>query len=571
MNPITRLWEGIIKEWRLVIAQRTAFALILVFPILVIAAFGGLYSNSINQQLAIAVFVDPSALQTQNQSEFSFQADFFNELQKNKNLKVFSANSREHVTELVIQNVVDGGVVIERLDVTKPFDIRIVVDSTDFIQSSIIWNTLSTTINQMTTDISVKVIEKIYEKILSQEKNSQEQLERVELFLSEFHTTKEAVIVLEHEADELDANALKQRIQNQKASLSFLLEKLNIVIENNETLWNTTEKNKADLKALLINLGLYPQNEGVVVYDFVSGILDTVQSNAGNQSTLLSLAKNDIAALQTELDELDEQITSVDEYKNNLKVFLAQTRILQDEIEDNMREARDLLIELNETIAELKKYSPQFLAKPTTLYYTDAISFSNLATLFFPIILSLVIMFTGMLLTAVTIISEKKQGVIDRLRGFDVGRTGLVVNKVLGQLSILAVEIAILLLAGVLLFGIRLNTAPFLLLVSLALVSVTFISLGFVIGSLSKDQSTAVLGVLVVALPLVFLSGALFPIELMPPGFQVVRVLNPLATAHTLFVNSLLKSLPLEFSLHQILNLVVVSLGSLAISWKKYL
>ncbi|MCX6770292.1 MAG: ABC transporter permease [Candidatus Micrarchaeota archaeon] len=71
----------------------------------------------------------------------------------------------------------------------------------------------------------------------------------------------------------------------------------------------------------------------------------------------------------------------------------------------------------------------------------------------------------------------------------------------------------------------------FYVLQALVLLILAFVSLGVVIAIYSESEATAFLACLVVGLPLLFLSGLLFPVEFMPPLVAVLGLCSPLTQA----------------------------------------
>ena len=70
-------------------------------------------------------------------------------------------------------------------------------------------------------------------------------------------------------------------------------------------------------------------------------------------------------------------------------------------------------------------------------------------------------------------------------------------------------------------------------LLAATLAAVLFSSLGLLLGSLARSENTALLSVLVLAIPMLFLSGLLFPFEAMSPVMASVSRWSPLTMSIT--------------------------------------
>ena len=152
-----------------------------------------------------------------------------------------------------------------------------------------------------------------------------------------------------------------------------------------------------------------------------------------------------------------------------------------------------------------------------------------------------------------------------------VHKSVLVLQKLVGISIILIAVLSILLFLGTTFFGIQVPGDPLHILFSLALTIFCFVSLGIVIGSLTNNESSAILAILVIVFPMIFLSGLLLPLELMPQGFQIFKIINPLATSATLMINTAIKGIPIIYSIKEIINLAAISFFSLIVGYLKYL
>ena len=577
---ISDLLNGIKKEILLVIRHRNALFLVFLFPLITIGAFGGLYSYNLNQSLSIAVFVDPAIKQislSEAKNEFNYNVDFAQELKKNKNLLVHELNSEEELRQKVLDNTVDSGLVIKKPDSKTPYQIIVVVDTTDFVQSSVVWGTLSNEINTITTNISISIIQKIYEKIVSQEHRTNQQLQRINSFIADFEKTKRLTQELKEKANSFDVNEVKETLQQQKTELKNIREDVYVSEFYYDSLISNTQKFPGFFHQTIIDQGLITRDaNGTYLYSTGAANLEAIVNNYWIQQTRdAELQKNRMVKVRETLDISIGQIENLEQKLDDsdiekLQSFVSDAIEIQNKVESDLLESRSLLLEVNNTIQSIKQYSPQFLARPAQLEYGEAIHLPNLATQFFPMVLALVIMFSALLLTAISIISEKKQNVSNRLKSMPVHKSILVMQKLLGISLILVIVLSILILAGSM-FGIQLAGNPIQILLSLSLVIVCFVSIGIVIGSLTNNEPSAILATLVIVFPMIFLSGLLLPLELMPQGFQIFKVINPLATSATLLVNTTIKNIPLLYSIKEILNLAIISFIGIIMGYLKYL
>ena len=380
------LLAGIKKEILLVIRHKNAMLLVILFPLITIGAFGGLYSYTLNQTLSIAVFEDQATKAAQLEApknDFQYQINFVDELRKNKNINAIEVNSEEEAKQKVLQNDVDSALIIKRPDQKAPYEITVLVDTTDFVQSSVVWGTLSNQINTITNNISVTVIQKIYEKIVSQEYKTKQQLENIDTFLVEFEKTKQMTNELYGNLDYYDANLLRQSIIDQNTQLVALRNQLYNSRVGLYTQKSTLSYFKTSYTYMLNQYGL-KGTDANGNSTAPQGIAETSELVSSQISSLNESTDFQITTYDSEIAKLDaaiEEMDKLDQYFTQYKKFLADAKKLQVNIERDVKESRAVLVELNETIQGIKQYTPQFLAKPTNLSYGEAPAKSRLTIL----------------------------------------------------------------------------------------------------------------------------------------------------------------------------------------------
>ena len=143
-----------------------------------------------------------------------------------------------------------------------------------------------------------------------------------------------------------------------------------------------------------------------------------------------------------------------------------------------------------------------------------------------PGIVALSIMQTAIFGIAGTIVTYKEKGVLRRLRATPLPMRSFMGSNVTMRVVTALIQTAIVLAVGMLLFHVKVNGS--LLLVALVAVvgAGCFVSLGFAIAAVSKNQEVAQALMNVVQTPMMFLSGIFFPMNNAPAWIQpVVKVL----------------------------------------------
>ena len=123
---------------------------------------------------------------------------------------------------------------------------------------------------------------------------------------------------------------------------------------------------------------------------------------------------------------------------------------------------------------------------------------------------------------------EKELGTMDGMMVAPINRFSIIFGKALGQTARGLIQGTIVLLLAVGLFGVTIQGNILLVYALLLLGVFAFVGLGIVITSIAKDQQTALMLLMTISFPMMFLSGVFFPIQQMPWYMQDVSKVLPL-------------------------------------------
>ncbi|GAB2825210.1 hypothetical protein GCM10027176_32060 [Actinoallomurus bryophytorum] len=154
----------------------------------------------------------------------------------------------------------------------------------------------------------------------------------------------------------------------------------------------------------------------------------------------------------------------------------------------------------------------------------------NLKTFIFPGVIAMSVLFTGMF-SAGSIVWDREFGFLREMLVAPVSRTSIVVGKVLGGAVVATAQgVVILALAG--LAGVPYDPVMLVLLVFLMFVGAfTITAFGVVLAARIKRMQSF-FGVMQMAMmPMMFLSGALFPLSGLPGWLSLLTRINPLTYA----------------------------------------
>lgn len=145
-----------------------------------------------------------------------------------------------------------------------------------------------------------------------------------------------------------------------------------------------------------------------------------------------------------------------------------------------------------------------------------------------PSFAAMVIGIGGLMPITITMATYRENGILRRLRTTPVSPLVVLAAQVLVVFAMTALGVLLLVLAGVLVYGVRVQGNVFSLLGGLALSCLGFFGIGFVLAGALPTARTAQVVAMVVMYPMLIFSGAGWPKELMPAAMAKVSAFVPL-------------------------------------------
>jgi ABC-2 type transport system permease protein len=148
-----------------------------------------------------------------------------------------------------------------------------------------------------------------------------------------------------------------------------------------------------------------------------------------------------------------------------------------------------------------------------------------------PGIMAMTVMMSVMTGLPVAISQEKEVGTMDGMMVAPINRLSIILGKTMGQTARGLIQGVIILVLAVGLFGVTIQGNILLVFALLLLGVFSFVGLGIVITSFTKDQETAQMLMMTIMFPMMFLGGVFFPIQQMPWYMQDISKFLPLTYA----------------------------------------
>lgn len=148
--------------------------------------------------------------------------------------------------------------------------------------------------------------------------------------------------------------------------------------------------------------------------------------------------------------------------------------------------------------------------------------------LFVPGLIAVLLTVVSALMSAISLSTEKERGTLEVLLVSPLRPSQIIIGKVLPYMVLGFINVASVLLAAWLVFGVPFRGSLPLLLAECLLFIVASLALGVLVAAITSSQRTAMVGALMgLMLPTLLLSGMIFPISSMPIWLQGISNVVP--------------------------------------------
>ncbi|QKJ64309.1 ABC transporter permease [Flavobacterium sp. M31R6] len=204
----------------------------------------------------------------------------------------------------------------------------------------------------------------------------------------------------------------------------------------------------------------------------------------------------------------------------------------------------------------------------TQLYYNPELK--SVFT-FVPGVMTVILMLVSAMMTSISITREKEMGTMEVLLVSPIKPFQVVIGKVFPYIFLSIINATIILLLGVFVFEMPIEGSLFLLALESILFIITALSLGILISTIAQSQQTAMMFSLAgLMLPVIILSGFIFPISSMPLPLQIISNIIPAKWFIIIIKAIMLKGATIYTIWKETLILIGMTVFFIAISIKKY-
>ena len=181
---------------------------------------------------------------------------------------------------------------------------------------------------------------------------------------------------------------------------------------------------------------------------------------------------------------------------------------------------------------------------------------------FVPAIMGMLLMLVCAMMTSISIVREKEKGTMEVLLVSPVKPLMIIVAKAIPYLALAFVILIIILLMARFVLGVPLVGSLFWIIVISLIYILLALSLGLLISNVAKTQLVALLlSAMVLLVPIVMLSGMLFPVESMPTVLQWISAIVP----PRYYIEAMRKLMIMGVGIQEVAREVMILLGMVAL------
>ncbi|NCO64622.1 MAG: ABC transporter permease [Flavobacteriales bacterium] len=258
--------------------------------------------------------------------------------------------------------------------------------------------------------------------------------------------------------------------------------------------------------------------------------------------------------------------------KNLIKEHKATIQIITDATDPNTANTIS-----NYVNAILQKYQKE-LNKDITMVYqivpeTRMVYNPELKSvyMFVPGVMTIILMLVSAMMTSISITREKELGTMEILLVSPLKPIQVIIGKVFPYIFLSIINAVVIVTLSIFIFKMPVQGSLFLLGLESILFIISALALGILISTISATQQTAMMiSLMGLMLPVILLSGFIFPISSMPIPLQVISNIIPAKWFIIIIKGIMLKGVGLQFIWKETLILLGMTVFFMALSVKKY-
>ncbi|WP_457616512.1 ABC transporter permease [Lutibacter sp.] len=191
--------------------------------------------------------------------------------------------------------------------------------------------------------------------------------------------------------------------------------------------------------------------------------------------------------------------------------------------------------------------------------------------MFVPGVMTVILMLVSAMMTSISITREKEMGTMEILLVSPIKPFQVIIGKVFPYIFLSIINAVVIILLSIFIFKMPIEGSLFLLGFESILFIINALSLGILISTMSSTQQTAMMiSLMGLMLPVILLSGFIFPIASMPMPLQIISHIIPAKWFIIILKAIMLKGVGLSYIWKETLIILGMTIFYIILSVKKY-
>ena len=191
--------------------------------------------------------------------------------------------------------------------------------------------------------------------------------------------------------------------------------------------------------------------------------------------------------------------------------------------------------------------------------------------MFVPGVMTIILMLVSAMMTSISITREKEMGTMEILLVSPLKPFQVIIGKVFPYIFLSIINAVVIVLLSIFIFDMPVAGSLFLLGLESILFIINALSLGILISTISETQQTAMMiSLMGLMLPVILLSGFIFPVSSMPYILQLISNVIPAKWFIIILKGIMLKGVGISLVWKETLILLGMTIFFIVLSIKKY-
>lgn len=191
--------------------------------------------------------------------------------------------------------------------------------------------------------------------------------------------------------------------------------------------------------------------------------------------------------------------------------------------------------------------------------------------MFVPGVMTIILMLVSAMMTSISITKEKELGTMEILLVSPLKPYEVIIGKVVPYIFLSLINAIIIVVLSIFVFKMPVQGSMFLLALESILFILSALALGILISTVSATQQTAMMiSLMGLMLPVILLSGFIFPLSSMPAPLQIISNIIPAKWFIIILKSIMLKGVGIAFIWKETLILLAMTLFFMIVSIRKY-